>query len=175
MLDRLLEARMTPALCISQKLGDVVNRIDSDAERLLEKDAGNVESTEQVNAARCEFIRIVRVFEKRLLKRLETNETKKLEDSSETLYHESFEALKERVEKFQSTSVDKENDINDLEDLYGQLVLELEEMTNNEESSVFDNQSMFYVSSTNTVRESFGNLLHIKGVTLSEGQIDFLR
>ena len=64
------------------------------------------------------------------------------------LISKKVEKLEERVKEIQRTPFSSENDIDDFEDAYVQLVLETTEMTNAEESKIFGDQTLFCLSST---------------------------
>lgn len=85
------------------------------------------------------------------------NETNKIDTA--------FEALEKRVKEFQETPFSHEDDINDFEDSYIQLVLEITEMADSEESKIFDNQTIFYLSSAD--KSELGMLFHLTNVTLT--------
>ena len=171
-LDRLCMMKLQPALYLSQKMDSVINNIDLDAERILlalGEDSANAESqleaAAKVNEARCEFVRILKALEQGLQARLTTGGTKKLD--------KGFLDLQERVKEFQSTPFSSEDDINDLEDSYVQLIVDINDMTNDAESKIFGNQTIFYLNSRRP--SELGSLFHLADVYLTNEQIDCLR
>ena len=139
-----------------------------DAERIMAEignDSNQESETQEVNEARCEFVRILKLLEKDLQARLLTNGTREL--------GEDFASLSDRVEAFRKISAGHEGDINDLEDSYADLILEIREMVNAEERSIFGNQSIFYVSSRD--QSKLGSLFHFKDVNLTNEQIEFVK
>ena len=169
-LDRLYSMKMQPALHLSQTIDSLINSIDLDAERQLliieNKQTSVRERQATVNGARCEFVRILKALEKNLHTRLLTNQKKEL--------GKDFVALEERVNEFRNTSISQEDDMYEFEDSFVQLVLDMDEMTNKVESSIFDNQTIVYLSSTDDQSE-LGSLFHLTGVSLTTEQIECLK
>ena len=173
-LDSLFAMKMQPALHLSKKFDDIVNRIDYDAERILlnqSADSGSsntsetLASTSKVNEVRCEFVRILKLLEQNLQTQLLANETKEL--------GEDFEVLQKLVEEFQNTAFSPEDDINDFEDSYVHLVIKITGLTNAEECNIFGNQTIVYLSYNHP--SELGSLIHLTDVFLTNEQIDFLR
>ena len=170
-LDRLFLMKTQPSLHLSNQFDEIISKVDYDAERLmveLESDPTpymeGEQSAEEVNGARCEFVRIFEVLRKNLHTRLWATQTVPLD--------ETFKAVDKRVNEFLQMNLSQGHDINDLEDCYVQLVLEMREMSNEEESKIFNNQSIFYLSSDTERR--FGGLFHLTGVCLNIEQIGCL-
>ena len=169
-MDHLYLIKKLPALFLAQRFDSIINSIDLDAERIMSefdgKDPNQESKTQEVNEARCEFVRILKLLEKDLQTRLSTNGTKEL--------GEDFASLSDRVEAFRKISeAGHEGDINDLEDSYADLILEIKEMVNAEERSIFDNQNIFYVSSRDPSK--LGSLFHLEDVNLTNEQIEFVK
>ena len=170
-LDRLFLMKTQPRLHLSNQFDEIISKVDYDAERLmleLESDPTpymeGEQSAEEVNRARCEFVRIFEVLRNNLYTRLLATQTVPLD--------ETFKAVDKRVNEFLQMNLSQGRDINDLEDGYVQLVLEIREMSNEEESKIFNNQSIFYLSSD--VKRRFGGLFHLTGVCLNTEQIGCL-
>ena len=172
MMDRLCLMKLQPALYLSQKFDSIINAIDLDAERILMELVENStmigsepEAASKMNEARCEFVRILKLLEQSLQTRLAIGGKRELVGR--------FRDLQERVQKFQSTPFSSGDDINELEDSYTQLVLELTEMTNTEQSNIMGNQTVFYLSSNEP--RILGSLFHLTGVYLTTEEIDCLK
>ena len=129
------------------------------------KQEETTKKTEEVNEARCEFLRTLKMLEKSLHAQLLANESKELD--------QAYVDLERRVVGFRNTVVSQEDDLNEAEDTYVQLALEIREMTNREESKLIDGQTIFYVSSGH--KNQLGNLVHLTGVYLTQEEIDCLR
>ena len=167
-MDHLHFIKKIPALFLAQRFDSIINSIDFDAERIMSEfgqDSNQEHETQMVNEDRCKFVRILKLLEKDLQARLSTNGTKEL--------GEDFAFLSGRAEAFRKISAGHEGDINDLEDSYADLILEIREMVNDEERSIFDNQSFFYVSSRD--QSKLGSLFHLKDVSLTNEQIEFVK
>ena len=167
-LDHVFSIKMQPALYLSKRFDSIVSSIDLDAEQIMRKLGQHSEEASKVNNARCEFIRILKATEKNLQTRVLANEPLTRQPG------EAFEALEKRVKEFRETSISQGDDgINDLEDTYGQLVVEIAEMDNAEDADIFGNQTMFYWSSDG--QRELGSLFHLSTVTLTLGQLDCMR
>ena len=173
-LNSLFVMRMQPALHLSKWFDDVINKIDYDAELIMMGDGAvtySPDSTEspaatsKVNEARCEFIRILKLLEQNMQTQLLANETKEP--------GKVFAILQERVKEIRSTPFSSKDDINDLEDSYVGLVLEIREMARAEESKIFGNQTIFYLNSRRP--SELGSVFHLTGVFLTSEEIDFLK
>lgn len=162
-LDSLFVMNMQPALHLSKKFDHIVNRIDYEAELMLmdspKRFGIKSPSNKEINEARCEFIRILRLLENKLNARLLANETKEP--------GEDFDVLEKRVKEFQDS---EEGDINDLEDSYVKLVLDITQMANAVESNIFGCQTILYVSCGSIL----GSLFHLTDVYLTNEQTDFI-
>ena len=178
-MDLLHSMKTLPLHHLSQRFEDTIRSIDHDAEKLILKqrkylaflkDTDDSEASSEVikkvDEARCEFVRILKAVESQLLTRLLSTEPSELGDD--------FVTLENRVDQFREMSLSQETDINQIEDCYGQLSLEIREMVNAEESKIFDNQTIFYLSEF-AAPLSLGRLFHLRCVTLSNEQIQFLR
>ena len=170
-LDHLYSMKLQPELHLAKKFDSIISTIDFDAERIIldlgEASIGSrvFKMAEKVNQARCEYVRILRDLEKHLAPR----------SATKTL-GEAFQSLDRRVNEFREKEASQFDDIFALEDWFVQLVLEINEMTKAEESTLMTNETIFYNSSTD--KSKLGNLFHFKGLTegtLTEEQIDFLR
>ena len=167
-IDGLYSIKMQPSLQISSRLDFIISSIDFDAERIMfDLGEDSKKAPKAVNEARCEFVRIVKAVEQKLLSRIQANEPKKAD--------KAFEALESRVNEFSSTTLDQgeDDEMNHLEDLYGQLVLDIMEMTNAEQRKVFGDQAIFYMNSVNP--SELGTLVHFNRVSLTNEQFDCLR
>ena len=168
-LDHLHLIKKLPALFLAQRFDSIINSIDLDAEQIMSdfgKDSNQESKTGEVNETRCEFVRILKLLEKDLQARLLTNGgTREL--------GEDFASLSDRVEAFRKLTAGHEGDINDLEDSYADLILEIREMVNAEERSIFGNQSIFYVSSKDPSK--LGSLFHFEDVCLTNEQIELVK
>ena len=80
--------------------------------------------------------------------------------------------LEQRVKDF-SEALDRQESINDFEDVYTQLLLDIANQIYLREKEIFDNQSIFYKSSSDPTK--FGTLIHLTDECLSQSQINFLR
>lgn len=172
-LDRLYAMKMQPGLHLSQKFDEIINLIDLDAERILqdlsdhsESNPEKPQSAREVNEARCEFVRILKALEQNLQSRLLANEPKKVD--------KAFAALEERVKDLESTPFSVEDDINEFEDTYVQLVLEVTEMAIAKEKEILANQTVFYMKSMAS-ESALGILFHLTGVYLTKEQIESAR
>ena len=168
-MDHLHLIKKLPALFLAQSFDSIINSIDFDAERIMAeyggKDSNQESETQMVNEARCEFVRILKLLEKDLHARLSANGTRDL--------GEDFASLNDRVEAFRKKSAGHEGDINDLEDSYSDLILQIREMANAEEKSIFANQNIFYVSSKDPSK--LGSLFQLEDVNLTNEQIEFVK
>ena len=168
-MDHLHLIKKLPALFLAQRFDSIINSIDYDAERIMSEignDSKQESVTQEVNEARCEFVRILKLLEKDLQARLLTNGgTREL--------GEDFASLSDRVEAFRKISAGQEGDINDLEDSYADLILEIREMVNAEERNIFGNQSVFYVSSAD--QSKLGSLFHFEDVNFTNEQIELMK
>ena len=170
-LDRLCLMKLQPALYLSHKFDDIISKIDYDAELLMnelgsrEKPVKNEPTTLQVNEARCELIRILKIVAENLRAQLLENESKEID--------QDFVALQEKIELFQGTPFSSGDDINDLEDSYVQLLLEVTKMSDFQESRIFGGQTIFYLSSNG--ENKFGCLFHLADVYFTKEQIEYLR
>ena len=169
-LDRLCSMKLQPALHLSQRFDSIISSIDFDAESILDalgndaKKPGKQRQTlSKTNEdSRFEFIRILKLLETSLHARLLPNEVGK-----------DFTELEDRVKEFGKMSVGRDGGINQLEDAYIQLVLEITEMMKAEEIKIFGNQTIFYLSSDQ--RNRLGDLYHFTGVFLTDEQIECAR
>ena len=170
-LDSLYAMKMQPAFHVTQRMDEIINAIDYDAELLMAELETKTEPAEddptslQVNEARCELVRILKAVEQKLHAQLLADELTRVD--------RAFDALVERFKEFQSTTFSPGDDINDLEDSYVQLLLEITEMSNTHESRIFGGQAIFYVSSID--KNKLGSLFHLSDVFLAKEQIDVLR
>ena len=169
-MDHLYLIKKLPALFLAQRFDSIINSIDLDTERIMAesggKDSNQESESREVNEARCEFVRILKLLEKDLQARLSTNGTREL--------GEDFACLSDRVEAFRKISeAGHEGDINDLEDSYADLILEIREMVNAEERSIFGNQNIFYSSSRD--QSKLGSMFHLEDVNLTNEQIEFVK
>ena len=163
--------KMQPQLHLSERMNEITNRIDYDAELLIAELEANTEPTEnaptslQINEARCELVRILKIVAENLHLRLLENASNELESA--------FVSLQERVDEFESTPFTPEDEINDLEDSYVKLVLDITEMANSVENRIFGGQSIFYLSSTE--ENKLGRLFHLTDIFLTADQKEYLR
>ena len=163
----LLHSMKTLPFHLSQRFEDIIRSIDLEAEKIiLRLGTSSREEIKKLDEARCEFVRILKAVESQLLTRLLSTEPSELGDD--------FVTLENRVDQFREMSLSQETDINHIEDCYGQLSSEIREMIKAEESKIFDNQTIFYLSEF-AEPLSLGSLFHLSGVTLSNEQIQFLR
>ena len=170
-LDNLFRIKMQPSLALSERFDDIISQVDYDAEKILydlqteqPPSASGLQESEKVNGSRVELVRILKVLERSIRSQLLPNQSKELD--------RAVEAIEKRTHVFLKTTVSPEADINDLDDSYEQLIVEITEMANAEESKLFGNQSIFYLRSAN--KREFGSLYHLTDVFLTKDQIGCL-
>lgn len=167
-LDNLFGMKMQPSLHLSKRFDEIISKIDYDAERIMldlenksKASATECQETEKVNDARFEFVRILRVLERNLRTQLLTNQPKKLDHA--------FLTIEQRAKELRELTVGQEVGIYDLEDAYLQLILDITEMENAEESKLFAKQTICYMSSTQ--QTELGSLYHLTDVFLTDEQL----
>ena len=161
-LDHLYGMLMQPSFHLAKTFDEIRSYVDYDAERIqINEDDSAVYSN--IQDARLEFIRILNAIEERLRSRL---------SNKPPGTNEAYESLEKRVNEFMETPCVPER-LNDLEDEYVQLALELIEQTNAQEKEIFDNQTVLYRSSGD--QSKLGNLVHVGDVCLTREEISVMR
>ena len=122
-----------PALHVSEHFAELRNRVDLDAEKQIEvaREKGDEEAINQVNGKRMEFIRILQELEKRI----------GFQPKPETESNEIFASLEKTVKAFTHSSSCL---LDDLEDLYVQLVREIYNEIDRVEKRIFGDQTIIY-------------------------------
>lgn len=164
-LDHLFFVNERPALHLSYKFDDIRNKIDIDAEQILQLMAKSKQPTAKsietrTNEARTSFIKILKDMESRLQANLPPKSSA-----------EEYLALEKRVEEF--TSSGSFDDIYELEDRYLELALAILEQTNKLEKQIFAGETIVYLSSKSS--RNIGPLVRLAGHYLVTEELSVLQ
>ena len=164
-LDHLFFVNEQPALHLSYRFDDIRNKIDIDAEQILqvmaETESQAVRALEtRTNEVRANFIKILKEMESRLQANL-----------APTTSAEEYKALEKKVEEF--TSSESFDDIYELEDRYLELALAILEQTNKLEKQIFAGETIVYLSSKSS--RNIGPLVRLAGHYLVTEELSVLQ
>ena len=160
-LDHLQSIQVQTSLYLARRFDEIRSQIDFDAEKAfqgIKHDGKDSESKHKIKDARLEFIRILNAEESKLRSKL----------SGQALSpSEAYLNLEKKVVEFLKRSGEEE-DINDLEDSYVELVMQILDLIHLEERKLFDNQTFFYMSSIQ--ENQVGALFHLIDECLTDAE-----
>ena len=165
-LEHLQSIQVQPSLYLARRFDEIRSQIDFDAEKAfqgIKHDGKESESKDKIKDARLEFIRILNAEESKLRRKL----------SGQALSpSEAYLNLEKKVVEFLKRSGEEE-DINDLEDSYVELVMQILDLIHLKERKLFDSKTFFYMSS---YRENqLGALIHFTDECLSDSELAFIK
>ena len=134
-LESLRWANDNPLFFVLEHFFELRNNIDIEAETLI-NDIRDAERIDKINETRFEFLRILKENEDATLKQFKIS---KLSESSSS--SESLEALEKRF-KFFKDSLTREDDVDEIEDAYVELALDLMKERDNVEKRLLGEQKM---------------------------------
>ena len=165
-LDHLSWMHNEPALFVSDLFDDLRSYVDFDAEKLLGKiqqatnDSENIPNESDVTATRLEFIRILVELEKRI----------NICPKPQTTSSEAYAYLEQRINAFKDLTCS----LDDLEDSYVQLALELVDETERVEKRLIGEETIIYWPSKDKDRR-LGSLVYFGDLFLTYRDFDIMK
>ena len=167
LVEKLYKLELTceqPDFFVAEYFAAIRNEIDLNTEQLIHKrGGGSSEALEKFNSIRTEFIQFLDNLEENLLQKLRQSPGKPTSGS--------FCELKQRVEEF--TASKEKMSLSQMEENYLQLAIDILKASNELETCVLDNQTIVYVS--RIAKDSSGNLIYLRGDSLTPDELNFLK